>query len=268
MHIGKTIRIERIFNRDTGRAIIVPLDHGVTVGPIAGLTDMRDTVTRIVEGGANAVLMHKGVVPCGHRARGRDIGLIVHLSASTNLSPFPGAKTLVCDVEEAVYLGADAVSLHLNLGDDSERDMLADAGRITRDAARLGIPVLAMVYGRGPKITDEFSPDVVAHCARVGMELGADVVKVPYTGDPESFAAVVAGARIPVVIAGGPKTATTKDFLRMVFDSVQAGGSGLSVGRNIFQHKDPTRLLQALGKIVHDGWEVDEAMKGLEGLGE
>ena len=145
MHIGKTIRLERILNRDTGRAIIVPLDHGVTVGPISGLTDMRDTVTGIVEGGANAVLMHKGVVPCGHRAKGRDIGLIVHLSASTSLSPFSGAKTLVCDVEEAVSLGADAVSLHVNLGDASERDMLADFGKVTRDAVRWGIPVLAMV---------------------------------------------------------------------------------------------------------------------------
>jgi class I fructose-bisphosphate aldolase len=89
MQIGKSIRNERIFNRDTGRPIIIPLDHGVSVGPIKGLQNMRDTVTGIVEGGANAVLMHKGVVPCGHRAKGRDIGLIVHLSASTSLSPYP-----------------------------------------------------------------------------------------------------------------------------------------------------------------------------------
>ena len=95
------------------------------------------------------------------------------------------------------------------------------------------------------------------------MELGADIVKVPYTGDPETFAGVVSGARVPVVIAGGPKTPTTRDFLRMVFDSVQAGGAGLSVGRNIFQHAHPSRLLQALSKVVHDGWSVDQAMEGL-----
>ena len=120
MLIGKLIRTERIFNRNTGRTIIVPLDHGVSVGPIAGIENMRDTVTSMVEGGANAVLMHKGVVPCGHRATGRDIGLIVHLSASTSLSPFPNAKTLVCSVEEAIRLGADAVSTHVNLGDETE----------------------------------------------------------------------------------------------------------------------------------------------------
>ena len=85
--IGKQIRLERIMNRDTGRTIIVPMDHGVTAGPIRGLEDMRETVTKVVNGGANAILMHKGMVQAGHRRGGRDIGLIVHLSAGTTLSP-------------------------------------------------------------------------------------------------------------------------------------------------------------------------------------
>jgi len=264
MTIGKTIRIERIFNRDTGRAIIVPLDHGVTVGPIEGIIDMRETVTNIVAGGANAVLMHKGVVRCGHRARGRDVGLIIHLSASTALSPYPNAKTLVCTVEEAIKLGADAVSVHVNLGDETEARMLDDLGRITESAASWSIPVLAMMYARGPKIKNAFDPDVVAHCARVGNELGADVVKVPYTGDPDSFAKVVAGCCVPVVIAGGPKTDSRREFLTMIADSVAAGGAGLSVGRNIFQDPDPARLLAAVTAIVHGNGSVDQAMEMLE----
>ncbi len=264
MLIGKIIRTERIFNRDTGRTIIVPLDHGVSVGPIAGIENMRDTVTTMVEGGANAVLMHKGVVPCGHRAKGRDIGLIVHLSASTSLSPFPNAKTLVCSVEEAIRLGADAVSTHINLGDETESRMLEDLGRITQSAASWGIPMLAMIYARGPKIKNEFDPEVVAHCARVGMELGADVVKVPYTGDKESFAAVCRGCAVSVVIAGGPKTKTTREFLTMIRHSLDAGGRGLSVGRNIFQDKNPKRLLQAVNRLVHDDASIDEAMALIE----
>jgi class I fructose-bisphosphate aldolase len=263
MTIGKSIRIERIINRDTGRAIIVPLDHGVSVGPIEGITDMRDTVTNIVAGGANAVLMHKGVVRCGHRARGRDVGLIIHLSASTNLSPYPNAKTLVCTVEEAIKLGADAVSVHVNLGDETEARMLDDMGMVTEAAAAWSMPVLAMMYARGPKIKNEFDADVVAHCARVGNELGADVVKVPYTGDPDTFAKVVAGCCVPVVIAGGPKTDTTRGFLTMIADSVAAGGAGLSVGRNIFQDKDPAKLLQAVTAIVHENASVDQAMEML-----
>lgn len=267
MTIGKSIRLERIVNRDTGRTIIVPLDHGVTVGPIEGIEDMRETVTNIVAGGANAVLMHKGVVRCGHRARGRDVGLIIHLSASTSLSPFPNAKTLVCTVEEAVRLGADAVSVHVNLGDATEARMLDDMGRVTEAAVSWGMPVLAMMYARGPKVANEFDADVVAHCARVGNELGADIVKVPYTGDVDSFAQVVSGCCVPVVIAGGPKTDTTRGFLTMIADSVMAGGAGLSVGRNIFQDPDPAKLLTAVTAIVHEGKSVDEAMEML-GRGE
>ena len=114
--IGKKIRLERIINRDSGRTVIVPMDHGVTVGPIEGLEDMKATVSKIVEGGANAILMHKGIVRVGHRGTGKDVGLIIHLSANTSLSPDPLAKELVCSVEEAIKLGADAVSVHINLG--------------------------------------------------------------------------------------------------------------------------------------------------------
>ena len=264
MNIGKSIRTERIFNRDTGRTIIVPLDHGVSVGPIEGIVDMRTTVTQIVNGGANAVLMHKGVVGCGHRGRGRDIGLVVHLSASTSLSPTPNAKSLVCSVEEALILGADAVSVHINLGDESEPAMLRDLGETAKAASAWGMPILAMMYGRGPKVANEFDPKIVAHCARVGVELGADVIKVPYTGDIDSFAHVVESTCVPVVIAGGPKTPTTKAFLEMVRDSILAGGRGLSVGRNIFQHKNPTRLLHALNMVVHENAAVDDVLEGLE----
>ena len=261
MHIGKSIRLERIFNRNTRRTIIVPMDHGVTVGPIEGLESIRDTVTKLVEGGANAGLVHKGCVACGHRAQGRDFGCIVHLSAGTCLSPFPNVKRLVTTVEEAIRLGADAVSVHVNLGDETEGQMLADLGAVAAQASIWGMPLLAMIYARGPKVPNEYDPRMVAHCARVGMELGADVVKVNYTGDMDSFARVVEGACIPVVIAGGPKMASTREFMEMVRASLDAGGSGLSVGRNVFQHANPTALCRALGALVHENASVDFALK-------
>ncbi len=94
--IGKKIRLERIFNQTTGKTIIVPLDHGMTVGPIEGVVDLKETIQSVANGGANAIVEHKGLVGDGLRGEGPDIGLIVHLSASTTLSPFPNAKTLVC----------------------------------------------------------------------------------------------------------------------------------------------------------------------------
>lgn len=264
MSLGKTIRLERILNRKTQRAIIVPMDHGVSVGPIDGIIDMRETIVDMANSGADAVLMHKGLVRCGHRASGRDVGLIVHLSASTSLSPLSNSKTLVGTVEEAVRLGADGVSVHVNLGDTNEREMLADLGRVARSADEWGMPLLAMVYARGPRVDNEFDPAVVAHCARVGVELGADVVKVPYTGDMESFSGVVSACCIPVVIAGGPRTESTRQFLEMVDNSLKAGGSGLSVGRNVFQHPRRTRLVQALRGLVHENMPLEQALALVE----
>ena len=114
--IGKKIRLQRIIDRNTGKSIIVPMDHGVTVGPIPGLIDIAVAVNKVANGGANAILMHKGLVETGHRSSGKDIGLIVHLSASTILAPDSNAKTVVCTVEEAVRLGAGGVSIHNKIG--------------------------------------------------------------------------------------------------------------------------------------------------------
>jgi len=260
MYLGKSVRMERIFNRNTERTIIVPLDHGVSVGPIFGLVDLRVTVDKVADGGANAVLMHKGIPRRSHRGHGRDIGLIIHLSGSTDLSPFPNAKTLVGEVEDAIRLGADAVSVHVNLGDETEKDMLGELGHISSRADDWGMPLLAMIYARGPKIKDSFDPDIIQHCARLGEELGADVVKVNYTGDVSSFKRVVDACSIPVVIAGGPKMDDEKDIVQMVYDSIQAGSAGLSVGRNIFQASDPSKLVKALHGVVHENKNVDQAM--------
>ncbi len=132
------------------------MDHGISVGPIPGLIDLKDAIGRVVDGGANAVVEHKGMVAEGHRGSGRDVGLIVHLSASTGLSTQPNAKTLVCTVEEAIKLGADAVSIHVNLGNGQEKEMLHDFGYVSNEARRWGLPLLAMIYPRGENIKDEY----------------------------------------------------------------------------------------------------------------
>lgn len=263
MLLGKAVRLERIFNRNTGKTIVVPMDHGVSVGPIFGVVDLKGSVDKVAEGGANAVLMHKGLPRRTHRGTGRDIGLIIHLSASTSLSPTPNAKTLVGSVEDALRLGADAVSVHINLGDDAEKDMLKQLGEVCSTADRWGMPVLAMMYARGPKIKNEYDVEVVKHCARVGEELGADVVKVAYPGSEEEFAQVVEGCCIPVVIAGGPRMNSHRDIVEMVYHSIRAGGAGLSVGRNIFQDENPTKLVKALHGVVHEGHNIEKAMSVL-----
>lgn len=263
--IGKAVRLERIINRRSGRSVIVPMDHGVTVGPIAGLASMRDAVTRIVQGGADAIIMHKGMVRAGHRRSGRDVGLIIHLSGSTALAPDSNAKELVCTVEEAITLGADGVSIHVNIGAETESTMLRDLGSVAKDCARWGMPLLAMMYCRGPKVKNEYEVKVVAHAARVAAELGADIVKVAYTGQPETFTTVVDGCPVPVVIAGGEKMETDRDILTMVDGALKAGACGMSIGRNVFQHADPKHMLTVLNHMAHRRLALPEALAMLGG---
>lgn len=264
MGIGKSIRMERIFERNSGRSVIVPMDHGVTVGPIYGLTDMRNAVNAVAEGGANAVLLHKGIVIAGHRGYGKDIGLIIHLSASTSLGPDPLNKVIVAQVEEALRLGADAVSMHVNVGADTEAEMLEALGAMTMVCEQCGIPLLAMMYPRGKKVKNEHEPDMVMHAARVGAELGADLIKTNYTGDPDTFKEVVQSCPVPVIIAGGPKTNTDEELMEMVEEAVAAGAAGISIGRNVFQHEDPARMTRALSKIVHENFTAQEALDELK----
>ena len=215
--IGKKIRIERIINRKTGKCVIAPMDHGISGGPIPGLINMTKTIDAVANGGANAVLMHKGMVKNGHRGYGSDIGLILHLFASTDASMDPFHKVQVTSVEKAVQLGAN-----------------------------------------------EHDPEVVKLAARVGAELGADIVKTNYTGDPDSFKEVVDGCPVPVLIAGGPKIETQRQLFEMVSDSISVGGAGVAFGRNIFQAEDPAKITRALVEVVHNNATPDEALEILK----
>ncbi len=262
MMLGKKIRIERIINRETGNTVIVPMDHGVSMGPIEGLTDLPKTINAVAEGGANAVVLHKGIVAFGHRGYGRDIGLILHLSASTSLAPDPNEKVLVCTVEEAIKLGADAVSIHVNVGSKTEAEQLKALGEISKICSEWGMPLLAMMYPRGDGI-NQYDEKAVALAARVGAELGADIVKTNYTGSVESFRKVVKGCPVPVVVAGGPKMGSEEELLRMVRDAMDAGARGVAIGRNIFQANDPTKMTRAVSLIVHKNASVEEALEVL-----
>ena len=259
--IGKRIRIDRIMNRNTKKTVIVPMDHGITIGPIKGLYDMKKIVNQVAEGGANAVLLHKGIIRAGYRGYGKDIGLIMHLSGSTILGPDPNDKVTVAEVEEAIKLGADAISIHINVGSKTEPKQLKTLGRTAKLCEEWGVPLLAMMYPRGEKIKDQFDVEVVKHAVRIGAELGADIVKTNYTGTSDSFREVVKSCPVQVVMAGGPKTNTNEEFCKMVYDSIQAGGSGIAAGRNIFQHKQPIEMVRVMCGIVHEDLEVEIALK-------
>ena len=237
------------------------MDHGLTIGPIKGIErNLGEIVNKIALGGANAVLGHIGIPLYGHRGYGPDIGLILHLSGSTSLSPESNYKVLVNNVLEAVKLGADGVSLHINIGTKTDPEMLEILGNISRECREFGMPLLAMMYPRGENIENEYDVQVVKIAARVAAELGADLVKTNWTGDPDSFKEVVAGCMAPVIIAGGAK-ASVREILEVTRQSIEVGGAGVAYGRNVFQAEDPTKVVKALYLVVHKNYEVNEAIK-------
>jgi fructose-bisphosphate aldolase/2-amino-3,7-dideoxy-D-threo-hept-6-ulosonate synthase len=260
--LGKPIRLDRILNKADGRTVILPLDHGAGMGPIEGLIDLKEIVNAAAEGGADAVVGHLGLALHGHRKGGKDVGLLLQFSVSTEFNP-NGAdeKVSVNTVQTALKMGADGVSIHVNFGSESEPEQLRTFGKISTYCLEWGMPLLVMAYPRGPKITNPNDVELVKKVARISAELGADIIKVPYTGDAKSFEQVVKGALgVPVVIAGGAK-GDDLAALQMVEGSIKAGGSGVAMGRNAFQHKDPTNFIRATAAVVHHGYSAEKAVK-------
>ncbi len=260
---GKEIRMRRISRG--GLFLCVPMDHGISSGPIPGIDRLHRVLVEVARGGATCAVLNKGMIKSMREYPG--IGILMHASASTSLGPDPNYKVRSSSVEEAVRLGADGVSVHVNVGARQEPRMLRDLGYMSDEADRWGMPLLAMMYARGEYLKNPNDPATIAHVARVGAELGADVVKCNYTGDKATFSALVRSVPVPVVIAGGPKMDTDMDVLRLVRDAMDAGAAGVAFGRNVFQHRSPEAITRAIAEIIFDNVDVEKAAQVLEARG-
>ncbi len=259
MVTGLQIRLNRILRK--GKMLCIPMDHGISNGPMKGLEDPHSVIFGCESHGLTSVIINKGILRT--MPRPTRAGILVHYSSSTILSSAPNRKMLTGSVAEAVRLGADGVSLHINIGGKEEPEMLEQLGAIAGECHKWSVPLLAMMYPRGENIKNPHDPDIVAHVARIGAELGADIVKTLYTGDADSFARIVKSTPVPVVIAGGPKANTDMDVLQMTEDAMGAGAKGVTYGRNIFAHKNPPKMVQALAGIIFRGETAKEVAKKL-----
>jgi len=235
----KRHRMSRIFASD-GRTLIVAMDHAGFMGPVPGLVDPRETVRKVVAGGADAVMTTLG---SAKRIMGDLNGRGLILSVDLN-APDPAAV-----VEQAVTLGADSIkTLAYPLGDDAAG--MRNLGRYGVLCDRWGIPFQAEMIPVSFGAVDKHTPENIAMAARIGAEIGADYVKVQYTGDAESFRKVVEGAGVPVVILGGARKEGVP-IERQVADAVGAGGAGIAFGRNIWSAPDPESAARELAAAVH-----------------
>jgi fructose-bisphosphate aldolase/2-amino-3,7-dideoxy-D-threo-hept-6-ulosonate synthase len=257
---GKDIRLARIL-RD-GKMLCIPMDHGISSGPIKGIDNIHETIYSCERAGLTSILINKGIAKSLPKAP--RVGMIIHVSGSTSLGPDPNKKVLMGSVEEAIRLGADGVSVHINIGSKTEPEMLVKLGTIADECDKWNMPYIAMMYPRGENIKNPHDPTIVAHVARIGAEAGADIVKTVYTGDPDTFKSVVKSCPVPIVIAGGPKADNDLQVLEMVKGALSAGAIGVTFGRNIFQHNNPPSIVRALKKVIFDKFEPKEALREVE----
>ncbi len=245
-----------------GKTLLLAYDHGLEHGP----TDFRGKsvdpsyVLDIAKRGEfNGIILQKGVAEKYYDS-GRDVPLVIKLNGKTSLFRGEPISEQVCSVSEAIDLGAAAVGYTIYLGSAFESRMLEDFGRIEEEAHDMGLPVIAWMYPRG-KSVKKVTPKLVAYAARAGLELGADFVKVKYTGSVTSFSKVVQDAgRCRVLCLGGPRL-SDREFLQQARDAMSAGASGMAVGRNIWQHSEPLKISRALQEIIFAGKSVEHAMK-------
>jgi 2-amino-4,5-dihydroxy-6-oxo-7-(phosphonooxy)heptanoate synthase len=249
---ARRVRLRRLFRATNGRIFVVPLDHSVTDGPITPDSDGLDRLLGQLSGnGVDAVVLHKGSLRHVDHRWFADMALIVHLSASTSRAPDPNEKYLVASVEESLRVGADAVSVHVNLGSLDERRQVGDLAAVAEACDRWNVPLLAMVYPRGPKVDNPRDPELVAHAVTLAADLGADIVKTVYVGDVAQMRDIVDACPIPVVVAGGPRQPDTESLLAYVDETLQAGAAGVAMGRNIFQAPDPAAVSRQISRLIH-----------------
>ncbi|WP_027182174.1 2-amino-3,7-dideoxy-D-threo-hept-6-ulosonate synthase [Oleidesulfovibrio alaskensis] len=249
--IGAIRKLERFFMTPSGRAVVLPLDHGAGEGMLHGLDNIPGLLADIGDRPVQGVVLNKGTA----RAYANEIPtatqLVVQLSAGTRHGLPAWNKSLVCSIPEALRLGADAVAVQVNIGNEQEDRMLTDLGMATEEAHQHGLPVMAVIVARGGNIVQELDPSLIAHCVRLGGELGPDMVCVPYSGHMDSFSRAVDACPVPVLVAGGPSMGDFENFIRHMEEALECGAAGVSIGRNIFQQDDPMAALDKLLTVVH-----------------
>lgn len=248
------------------KALIVAMDHARTLGVVEGLEDPGVVLDRMIDAGADGIMTSYGVIK---HYRDKLIGRIptfLRLDGGPSVFREDWLEytewSMLHTVEDARRLGVDGVAVMGFMGGTVEMRTYEITARVIGDCASDGLPVMVEALPcPADRIPDPKDADAMASASRIAFELGADIVKTYYTGDPTSFAKVTGGCPAPVMIAGGVRMDTVEDALRVVHGSIQAGGKGVVFGRNIWQNADPAGIVRALKAIIHDGADVAEALQ-------
>ncbi len=255
---GKRIRMSRLIKQDSGACMIFAIDHGMTSPTfLRGLERTDDRIVDALGGGANVIMAGRGVASQCAARFGRDASLALMLTASAARSSEGPVVTRISDVPEALRLAADAVVVYVALEGAKEEAMISFLSEVGESCTIHGMPLIAEAefpdaYSGADGSGGSWGVDYLIRNARLCAELGADIIKVNWSGDPGSFERIVIACDRPVVVAGGPVVSVDELLVRMD-QARSAGAIGCSVGRNVFEYEAPQLLMSALSRIFEDG---------------
>jgi len=258
MSIFTMKRMYRIF-KDDGKTLIVAMDHGSAMNVFPDLIKTGKVIEDIVNNGADAFLTTFGIVKTFWKQL-KDIGIILRIDGGVStLRCDPKSYSQLFDVQDALALGADAVGCMGLPGTSDEHRTLNYLAKTSAEAHKWHVPVLAEMLPGGFVQRELHTPENIAMAARIGVELGADIIKTDYPKDFEKFRQMTEGVYKPIVVLGGSKSDDPFQLLQMVKDAIDAGASGVAIGRNIWGYQNPGKMTEALRRIIHDGSTVEEA---------
>lgn len=244
--VGKARRLARLFVGKEKRCLLSPLDHGGWLGPVKGLHRPRWIVEQVVSGGANALLISPGFYREVASVIPSDIGIVLRVSVTAGLSKKGTQETPIATLDTALRMDADAVAVSVFFGREGDIDIYRWLAELIETCQVYEMPVLAEMM---PPEDKSFDPVAIAHAARIGMEIGADIIKTNYGGSVEAFSEVVQSVPLPIIIAGGPKREdmTTEGLVR---DAITAGAAGVAIGRRVWQSDDPATITRQIASIL------------------
>jgi DhnA family fructose-bisphosphate aldolase class Ia/Fe-S-cluster-containing hydrogenase component 2 len=278
MKTGLTHRMDRLFNRHgDGRAICVAADHGYMSDVTPNVVNLHPTVESIIAGGVDGILLAPGqALRLAPLFKGRDgPALIVRADwmnmprlGTSNVSNSVPQRLLmnekVITAEQAIALGATAITIYLFLGysDKMEAIGIDKCARFVNECRRAALPCIIEPLAYGGQVTGANIVEILTLGARMAVELGADALKIPYTGDVESFRHLIDVSGVPTLVLGGARSDNERDALELYAEAHEAGAAGCLMGRNVTKSPNPRALIEQLGHIGHRGWTVDEALRG------
>jgi len=263
---GKTARMNRLFNPSDGKAVCVAADHGWMSDPTANVIQLRSILEQVIAGGADGVLMSFGtVLRMGKMFTGADRPAVIIRADWMNLPRLGGSnvsnvlpvlkfrKMATSRARDALQLGASAITIYYFIGysDEFEAVNLEQAAVFAQECRKVGLPLIIEPMAVGGMVTGVNIAEMLIASARIAVEIGADALKIPYTGDVMTFKQLVDEAKAPVLVLGGAKSDVPRDALELVDEALRAGASGTVFGRNVTKAKDPKKMVEDLCDLVH-----------------